>query len=552
MSKLTAGTFEGTAPGHNGDITVALTTDGERITDLKLVKEQETPHVGDNAFKWLPEAIVKNQSVGVDAVSGASFTSRGIINATKKALEAAGGKVEDWDKHVPKPLVAAKDQTADVVIAGGGLTGLASAAFAAEKGLKVIVIEKNDQVGGSFRYAAGAFATCGSSQAEDNQVDDLVAWVKELNRHGAKKEMNYDFLHYLEENSGKAFDDLCQITGLKGQKIQDAPYKVLTPGPGALVTERLEAYIKDHGGLILPDTVITKVLTDGSHAAGIMAKNASGSFKITAKYVIIATGGASAGHRDWLEKETPALANVHVFNEANPANTGDGYGILKEAGADFYGHEYYKNAFLDFGWPLRIYYANVPDYSKAILVNADAKRFTNEAPFFVLNLTTALYYEGSPRYYLIYDAKTMDQDFRKKLDSQQEDPKVVVHAQTIEELAKKLSLDPEALAQTFADYQKACETGQDEFGKDQAHLEKFDGSEGYYGLYVMPGCWGTIGGVKINQEFQVEKTDGSYFDNLYALGEMSTSELFSDFYIAGFSLANYFTEAKLLAEKLDK
>jgi urocanate reductase len=84
MSKLAAGTFEGTAPGHNGDITVALTTDGERITDLKLVKEQETPHVGDNALKWLPEAIVKNQSVGVDAVSGASFTSRGIINATKK------------------------------------------------------------------------------------------------------------------------------------------------------------------------------------------------------------------------------------------------------------------------------------------------------------------------------------------------------------------------------------------------------------------------------------------------------------------------------------
>lgn len=57
-------------------------------------------------------------------MSGASFTSRGIINATKKALEAAGGKAEDWNKHVSKSLVAAKD----LVIAGGGLTGLASAA----------------------------------------------------------------------------------------------------------------------------------------------------------------------------------------------------------------------------------------------------------------------------------------------------------------------------------------------------------------------------------------------------------------------------------------
>lgn len=552
MAKLQKGTFTGQAGGHGGDIKVALTTDGEHITDVKIVEQHETPHVGDNAFKWIPERIVHYQSLAVDAVSGASFTSRGIINASKQALQAAGGDLADWSQPVPKPPVVAKDQTVDVAIAGGGLTGLTMAAFAIKNGLKPLIVEKNDQVGGSFRYAAGAFATVGSKKVADNQIDDLINWVKELNAHGAKKEMDYDFLRYLEEHTGETFDELVDIAGSKPQIAQEAPYKFAVFGGGAFIVNALEKYIKDHGGLILPDTVITKVNVDesGKHATGFAARNAAGCFTVTAKAVVIATGGESYGHKEDLVKTTPSLEKVHVFNEANPGNTGDGYGLLKEAGASFYEGNIYKNAFLDFGWPLRISYANVPDYSKAIVVNDQAKRFTNEAPFFALNLTTALYYEGSPRYYVIYDAAKMDQTFRKKLDAQKEDPKVVVHAGSVKELAEKLDLDPAALEQTVAGYNEACAKGEDEFGKDAAHLESLDGADGYYGLYTMPGSWGTIGGVKINRDMLVEQTDGSFFDNLYALGEMSTNELFSDFYIAGFSLANYSTEARLVAERL--
>lgn len=552
MAKLKIGTFTAAAGGHNGDIEVSLTSDGEKITDLKITHEQETPHVGDNAFKWIPERIVKNQSVNVDAVSGATFTSNGIINATKKALTEAGADLDDWNTPVEKPKVPAEDATVDVAIAGGGLTGLTTAAFAIKHGLSALLVEKNDQVGGSFRYAAGAFATVGSKKVKDNNIDDLINWVKELNSHGAKKEENYDFLRYLEERSGETLDELSDIAGSTPEIAQEAPYKFASFGGGAFITNALEKYIKDNGGTILTDTVITKINTEGSHATGFEAKNSSGTFTVTAKNVVIATGGASWGREAWLKKETPSLSNVHVFNEANRGNTGDGYDLLNEVGAEFYGHDILKNAFLDFGWQLHISYANVPDYSTAIVVNDKGERFTNEAPFFPLNLTTALYYEGSPRYYVIYDAKTMDQDFRKKLDAQEESPKVVVHADSIKELAEKLDLDPDNLEKTFNKYQVSCESGSDEFGKDKDHLVKFDGSEGYYGLYTMPGSWGTIGGVKINREFQVKKTNGDYFDNLYALGEMSTSELFSDFYIAGFSLANYSTEARLTAEKMAK
>ena len=43
----------------------------------------------------------------------------------------------------------------DVLVCGGGMSGMACAAFAAESGAKVLVIEKQAEVGGSSKYSAG-------------------------------------------------------------------------------------------------------------------------------------------------------------------------------------------------------------------------------------------------------------------------------------------------------------------------------------------------------------------------------------------------------------
>ncbi|MEK3545514.1 MAG: hypothetical protein ACI31U_10670 [Lactobacillus crispatus] len=126
-----------------------------------------------------------------------------------------------------------------------------------------------------------------------------------------------------------------------------------------------------------------------------------------------------------------------------------------------------------------------------MLIDENGKRFSNEAPYNFLNLTTEMYKHGSEKYYLIYDGKKMDSSFKEKLDKVEENPQVYVHANSIVELANKLKIDANSLKDTFVKYQNATETGKDEFGKDKTHLEKFTGND-FYAVYAMPGSWGTI------------------------------------------------------------
>ncbi len=89
-NKFTAGTYEGTAAGRNGDITVSVTLSETEITDVIVTAHQETEGIADPAIEQIPSAIVSAQSTQVDTVSGATITSQGIIDAANAALEAAG------------------------------------------------------------------------------------------------------------------------------------------------------------------------------------------------------------------------------------------------------------------------------------------------------------------------------------------------------------------------------------------------------------------------------------------------------------------------------
>lgn len=81
--------LRGEAEGFNGPIIVELEMDGDTIVDIKIIEQDETPAIADKAFDELIPAIIENNGVdGVEVTSGASYTSQGIIDAVKNALEA--------------------------------------------------------------------------------------------------------------------------------------------------------------------------------------------------------------------------------------------------------------------------------------------------------------------------------------------------------------------------------------------------------------------------------------------------------------------------------
>ena len=113
-----AGVLTGTADGFGGPITVSVTMDGDTITAVEVVSNSETPEIAGAALEQIPAAIVAANSPDVDVVSGATYTSNGIINAVKNAI--SGTSPEPEPEATPEPTQAA--QTAAEAYQGFGLS----------------------------------------------------------------------------------------------------------------------------------------------------------------------------------------------------------------------------------------------------------------------------------------------------------------------------------------------------------------------------------------------------------------------------------------------
>ena len=118
-SGAAGGPLTGTANGFGGPITVSVTMDGDKITAVEIVSNSETIEIAGGALEQIPAAIVAANSPDVDVVSGATYTSNGIINAVKNAL-AGGGSSEPEPEATPEPTQEA--QVAAEAYQGFGLS----------------------------------------------------------------------------------------------------------------------------------------------------------------------------------------------------------------------------------------------------------------------------------------------------------------------------------------------------------------------------------------------------------------------------------------------
>ena len=88
------GVYTGTGTGFGGEMTVQVTVSGGRITDIQILSSKDDSPYLQNASALL-QNIIAAQSTNVDAVSGATFSSTGLIEAVRNALaNAATGSAE--------------------------------------------------------------------------------------------------------------------------------------------------------------------------------------------------------------------------------------------------------------------------------------------------------------------------------------------------------------------------------------------------------------------------------------------------------------------------
>ena len=92
QSKPKTETFTGEGQGFGGKVVVTITVEGDKIVDVKSTGDAETESIGKAALTELDEQVLSAQSAEIDAVTGATLTSEGYVEALKKAIAQSKGE----------------------------------------------------------------------------------------------------------------------------------------------------------------------------------------------------------------------------------------------------------------------------------------------------------------------------------------------------------------------------------------------------------------------------------------------------------------------------
>jgi urocanate reductase len=129
------GTYTGSAQGRFGQISVEVELSDDAINSIKVTENNDSDGVSDLPVERIPKEIVEYQSLGVDSVSGATFTSNAVKSAVSKAVEKAGGDPKTLEnRKVDYEDMPTEDITTGIAVIGSGMAGLVAASTAAEKG----------------------------------------------------------------------------------------------------------------------------------------------------------------------------------------------------------------------------------------------------------------------------------------------------------------------------------------------------------------------------------------------------------------------------------
>lgn len=534
------------------------------------------------------------------ALSSLALGSAALAGNTTLAFADEGDVA--WDKEV------------DVLVVGSG-TGSFAALVAAAKGAgSVCLVEKGSMWGGTAALSGGGLAVPLTYAAADAGVTDSKEEIIKYFTNASSRRVDQDVLSAFIDNGSDFIDWISEemdwvftASPLFGDYYE--PMEGWIPmgrgslgasnAEGPLVASQMWAQMKtkleDYGVEILMDTPATQLIVDNE---GAVIGGVCGDQNIKAGAIILATGGFD--HNDAMRAKYhpyPLLATCAI-----PTNTGDGQLMGMAIGADV--------SYMDRSWgapailtkadedPATVIaegriiqevagtdwamYRGLPG---AVVVNKKGHRIGNEAgPYDLFNQSFTYYDTGEPGLinipaYFICDAACwatyslpghivgavgdgedsyFNETYGGEATNVDEVPAHFVKADTLEELAELLGIDPEGLATEIAAFNENAINGVDPvYHRGEKHLDlnttavmagnRTDlanpvlaplATGPFYGAIYVPGTCGTAGGLTINGDAQVMHVTGEPIANLYAVGNCSSGVSGGTYVHGGISLGS--------------
>ena len=563
-----SGSYEGTAKGFGGDVTVTLTLTDGVITDAAAVGAGETEGIGSKAIEALPAAMAESGSIAVDGVSGATISSDAVKAAAEAALVAAGVDPEAYKTVVEAAKAEDATYEADVVIVGAGGAGMTAAITAAQAGKSVIIVESQAMVGGNSVKATGGM-NAGKTPAQDNNtfgeaagVEKTLAAAEAYADNEAIKALTetvtaqwkayqenpqgyFDSAELMEldtmiggygvnnpelvavmcEGSAESIEwlktvniELVNAGAAGGASVKRIHRPVNDEGKvvsvGAYMVPRLEAACNEYENItILLETTANTILTKDGAACGIVATGKGGeTVTVNAKAVVMAAGGFGA-NLEMVAEYNPALEGFMTTNA--PGILGQGIKMAEAIGAATVDMEqiqihptvqYDSSALITEG--LR--------GDGAILVNVEGKRFIDEVGTRDVVSAAEIAQPESFSWLVVdqamVDASSVIQGYITK--------GYMFSGDTYEALAEAIGVDPAAFAETMNTWNGYVEAKNDpDFGRTSFTAPLNNAP--YYAVKVTAGIHHTMGGLQINTNTEVIDVNGSVIPGLFAAGEIT-------------------------------
>jgi tricarballylate dehydrogenase len=333
-------------------------------------------------------------------------------------------------------------------------------------------------------------------------------------------------MQWLNDNGVATKSDITYFLTSKGPRL-------MPDGGGAAIVETFAARVEELGGMIEYDTTAKDLITDeAGGVVGVEALDSTGqSRRLLARTVVLACGGFE-GNPELLAKYLGDRGReLSPIAPGGRSNQGEGLEMAIRAGAStdgqfdrFHGEPVDPRA--------RHAEALVMVYPYGILVDHEARRFVDEGSDTPDNTFEAIAYriwrDADQYAYLIADQRLMRHDIARAVLTD----RAPITAATIDELAKRLDMDPEALNVTIARYNEAAVPGPlDVTSLDGVATQGLEPPKSnwarpideppYVAWPVTCAITFTFGGVKTDAHARVLDSADKPIPGLYAVGEVT-------------------------------
>ncbi|WP_436799524.1 FAD-dependent oxidoreductase [Rhizobium oryzicola] len=414
------------------------------------------------------------------------------------------------------------DYRVPLIVIGAGAAGLVAALSAHEAGEEVLVLERDPLPRGSTALSAGlipAAATRWQAAAGISDTPELFSGDILRKAHG---EPDPAIVDHVTRLAGPTLEWLSDRHGLNFSVIEDFSYPGhsarrmhgLASRSGEELIDALRAATEACDIPVICDAHVTTLFADDEdRVLGLAFARPDGSVEeIGCDRLILACNGYG-GNRTLVAAHIPSLSEATYFGHAG--NQGDAllWGeALGAATRHLNGHQGHGSVAHPAG--ILISWATITE--GGFQVNLLGERFSNEGKGYSEQAAEVLRQpEGIA--WSVFDARIADitrqfEDFRRA-----EAMGAIVTAQSLEDLAVRMNVPPDAFRRTFEQVEASKRNEMmDPFGRD------FDGSqqltEPLCAVRVTGALFHTQGGLVIDTKARVLRADGTALPNLYAAG----------------------------------